>query len=62
MVAVAMFIGSYDWKSRVFMMPTLSSLGEPQVVVMTTCGSLSDDKDGIMMILVFLVYSIDYIG
>ena len=36
------------WKARVVMMPTLSSLVAPEVVVMTTSGATSDDKVGIM--------------
>ena len=35
-------------KSWVIMMPTLSSLAIPQVVIMTTCGVASDGKVGIM--------------
>ena len=33
---------------RVAMMPTLSSLAAPEVVIMTTSGAASDDKIGIM--------------
>ena len=33
---------------RVFLVPTLSSLAAPQVVVTTTCGATSDDKAGTM--------------
>ena len=36
------------WKFRVVMMPTLSPLAAPQVVVMTTCGTAKGDKVGIM--------------
>ena len=39
----------HQWKPRVAMMPTLSSLAAPQVS--TTCGAASDDKVGIMSIL-----------
>ena len=37
-----------QWKPRVVMMPTLSSLAAPEVVVMTTSGAASYDKVGIM--------------
>ena len=33
---------------NIVIMPTLSSLVAPQVVIMTTCGATSDDKVGIM--------------
>ena len=33
-------------------MPTLLSLAAPQVVMMTTCGAASDNKVGIMKILI----------
>ena len=35
------------------MMPTLSSLMEPYIVIMTTSGAMSDDKVGIMISLGF---------
>ena len=38
------------------MMPTLSLLTAPQVVVMTTCGAVSDDKVGILAIVIFPCY------
>ena len=41
-----------QWKPRVVMMPTLSSLVALQVVV-TTCSATSDDKVGIMTTLTF---------
>ena len=34
--------------ARVVIMPTLSSLVTPQVVIMTTCGATSNDKVGVM--------------
>ena len=39
---------SHHWKLRVFMMPTLSLLAAPQVIV-TTCGATNDNKVGILM-------------
>ena len=39
-------------KTKVVIMTTLSSLMAPQVIVMTTCGATSDDKDSIMITLV----------
>ena len=53
-----MIIKSYEcpysvahWK--VVMMPTLSSLAAPEVVIMTTSDATSDDKVGIMITLSF---------
>ena len=40
-------------KMSVIMMPTLSSLVAPEVVIMTTSVATSYDKVGIMTILVF---------
>ena len=39
----------FHWKYRVVMMPTLSSLAAPQVVVTTTRGATTDDKVGIII-------------
>ena len=44
-------------KPWVVMMPTLSPLQAPQVVVTTTCAANSADKVGIMTILGFTVYN-----
>ena len=35
---------NHNWKTRVVMIPTLSSLLAPQVVLVKTCGANSDDK------------------
>ena len=48
-----------NWKPRVVMMPTLSFMVAPQVVVITTCGATSDDKVVIMTILNCLVSYLD---
>ena len=46
---------------RVVMMPILLSLLAPWVVVMATCGAISDDKVGIMRTLVYSTHSLlDY--
>ena len=42
---------SSQWKPRVVMMPTLSSLVSPQVVAMTTCSDTSDGKVHIIMMM-----------
>ena len=42
------YADDYPLKQRAVMMPTLSSLEAPQVVMMTTCGASSDNKAGIM--------------
>ena len=41
-------VGVFHWKLGVIMVPTLSSLAAPQVVVTRTCGGASDGKVGIM--------------
>ena len=45
----------YTCKLSAAMMPTLSSLVAPEVVIMTTSGTTSDDKDGIIPTLAFNV-------
>ena len=42
------YADGYALKQRAVMMPTLSSLDPPQVIIMTTCGASSDNKAGIM--------------
>ena len=37
---------SIDWTPRVVMLPTLWSVGAPYVVVITTCGAISNNKVG----------------
>ena len=37
------------WRPRVVMVPTLSSLAAPEVVIKTTSGAASDDKVGLMI-------------
>ena len=39
------------WKFRVVIIPALSSMATPQVVIMTTCGVAIDNKAGIMVAL-----------
>ena len=51
-------IYSVRWKPRVVMMPTLSTLAAPQVVVATTCGAASDAKVVTMANLGFQWYDI----
>ena len=42
-------LSSGYWKLRVVMIPTLFSLVAPQVVIMTTCGATSGNKVGIVI-------------
>ena len=48
------------WNLSVIMMPTLSSLVAPEVVITTTSGATSDDKVGIMTTLRFLWNQLQY--
>ena len=41
---MCLVLGPRTPKTRVIMMPTLSSLMAPQVVITTTCGAVSDDN------------------
>ena len=61
---VALCVHWTCWKPRVFIMPTLSSLVAPQVVIMTTWGAASDNKVGIItaLSLVYLFTSSSVVG